>query len=74
MVTNRTADYLVAHLEIETEGRVARRDISAIPGPIIGEFSSHHDALLFRALKDPNHHCITAGVNQRYAVRRMVRP
>jgi len=74
MITNRTADYLRAHVEAETEDQIVRRDTWSIPGPIIGEFSSHHDALLFRALKDPNHHCITAGVNQRYAVRRMVRP
>ena len=73
MITNRTADYIRAHIEQETEGqKIVRRDMAAIPGAILAQFKSLHDAMLFRGIKGPMTHCVTAGVDEPYAVRQLV--
>jgi hypothetical protein len=71
MFTNRDSSYLRAHVEAQSDGSMYRRDVGSSPGVVVGEFNDLWDAMLFKGMKGPQQHCITAGISHRYAVRRL---
>lgn len=71
MITNRdAARWVRACADVEHDQYPIEE---GTPGAIIAEFSDPRDAMLFRGMKGPNTHTVTAGIYHRFAVRRLVR-
>lgn len=72
MITNsHPSAWLKACADLESEGSRSESKYGT-PGAVIAEFSDMRDAALFRGLKGPNQHCVTAGISFPFAVRRLV--
>lgn len=70
---NNPSAWLRACIEMESEGAVCGQQTQLNPGAIIAEFADPRDAALFRGLKGPSTHCVTAGIYHLFAVRRLVK-